>query len=572
MLSLVKRGIGYLIMSLSIKNKLILLAALPVVILGIALTLAVYYEVQLLSRTQLEQSENLLLNERRHEAKSLLQVSVSLVEPLYQQGADKQQAIELLKTINYGEAGYVFGYDEQGIRLFNGTNEKGVGDSFWDLKDANNVYLIRDLISAGKKNGFAEGDHYVTYYFPKLGGDTPLPKLSYSAWFPDWNMMIGTGFYIDEIDAKIAGISEQVDSTMHTVIITFLVIILIASGLIFVAAVLINRSILTPLTKVSDSLGELAQGGGDLTHKLTITDQHETGTLARHVNQLLSSLHTTMSLVRDVTGEVRHQAHDMDSRASQLADITHQQQQETEQIATAATQLSATSADVAQRASEAEQAAQQVDSYSKDAATAVSLSTVRMKELVDEINRASNVIQRVGGDVANIVNVLQVIENIAEQTNLLALNAAIEAARAGEQGRGFAVVADEVRSLASKTQQSTEEIQDMITRLQEGSQSAVDVMSSSIAKSEQTQSQVEQTKNILQAIADSVHTITDVNYQIATAAAQQSQVSQDVSQRVNQISDKTRWLLQSSTDNKNACATLNDRANRLEQLISQFSL
>lgn len=559
-------------MKLSIKQKLLLLSVVPALLLGGLLTLIPVVQVGNLAEQQLKDSEDILLNDRRHEVKALVEMAVSLVKPVYDAGGSMNEAAELLKRLKYGESGYFFGYDADGIRIFNGTAQSGLGDSFWDLKDTNGVYLVRELVAAGKKNQLATGDNFVTYYFPRLGETTSHPKLSYSAYFPKWNLMIGAGFYIDEVQTHLARIEQQVDKTRSAMVSTLVVTCIILIALTLIAGLYIKGSIIKPLNQVTDSIRELAQGKGDLTQKVRVNDEHEIGALAGHVNQLLGFLHQMMLRIRDLTHDIQHETGELENQASELDSIATEQQSNTDQIATAVTEMSATSHNVAENAAGAANAAHQAEEQGAIAGQIVQQGVVSMNELVQEISRASDVTKRVGTDVENIVGLLQIIENIAAQTNLLALNAAIEAARAGEQGRGFAVVADEVRSLASKTQTSTEQIQDMINRLQSGSQSALETMEMSIQKSQETQQRVQDTQQSLEAIASATQTINQMNTEIATAAEEQSQVSADISGRVNEVNDHTRMMVRSSSANRAACEVMNQKTRELNSLVNQFKL
>lgn len=514
----------------------------------------------------------MLVEARKNELKHMIEIAFSTVKPLYDQGASREEAVKLLQRIKFGQDGYLFGYDSDSIQVFLGDKTGKIGQSYKNFQDANGKYAINDLVTAGKNNGLARGDNFVTYHFPRLGESKASPKLSYTMYFPNWDLMVGTGVYIDRIEQQVDVFEQQTSSSGHTLIISVITIAaIVMAGLLFTSIVMI-RSILTPLNEVTQSIKKLSEGNGDLTQRLPVRDKFELGELAASMNAFIQSLHDLIVKVKLVSQDVQAESAGVVERITKIDQLTAMQHTEVEQIAAATTQMSQTAMQVSDNASNAADAAQQADNSGTMALSRVHDSTSEMAHLKQEMERASEVVSEVGVDVENIGSVLQVIESIAEQTNLLALNAAIEAARAGEQGRGFAVVADEVRSLASKTQGSTEQIQLMISKLQTGSRNAVNVMKENITRSIEVETRIRDTATSLEEIASLVTKMTDENSNIASAAQEQSSVGGEISQRVVEMSEQTNELSVLAANNGEAAQRMNQNTRELATTVDQFKV
>ncbi|MGF1753828.1 methyl-accepting chemotaxis protein, partial [Vibrio makurazakiensis] len=333
-----------------------------------------------------------------------------------------------------------------------------------------------------------------------------------------------------------------------------------------------NRFIIKPIQNVEKAMNEIASGDGDLSQRMSVEGDDEIARLSSAFNLFVGKIHVTVEQVIFASNAVRAEMENIKSLTQSVAEFSSNQQQESEVVAAAVHEMQVTSQTVSGNATDAASASSGAHDEVESANATLTQTVGSIEQLGRDIDNASSVVHELDTDVKNIASILDVIKGIAEQTNLLALNAAIEAARAGEQGRGFAVVADEVRALASKTQESTGEIESMIERLEAGAKQAVSVMGESKKSSESTISKAEMAASSLSEIRNSIGLMNDMNTQIATAASQQSNVSEDVNQNVQRIAESTMHMVEMASSAENACMALQEQCESLDTLVSQFEV
>ena len=559
--------IGEIMGNLSLKNKLLLLAVLPLIVLLISFMAGSYYLEKQNQQQNFNEFKTKLIADKQTLLRTEIEIGSKVVQYQLAQG-NEQDAKNALRDLTFGEDGYYFIYDTDGISVFHALLGDAIeGQNKIGMTDPNGKKIVVGLLEQARKGGGS-----FTYHFQKPNTTGLVEKIGYAAMIPGTNWMIGTGTYMDDIEAELVKYQATMERHLSEKMTTLVLISLLLLGLAAAGALYASNNMLKPIKRMVQSLDDIAKGEGDLTRRLEINTHDEIGQLGESFNVFVSKLHSIIAGVVDVTSDVKTASSDINTQTLLIEDKLLKHNHETDLVATAITEMSATSHEVAQNTTQVAVSTQAATKEVANAQDCVDVSLSEVSNLMGEINQAAEQVNSLSEQSKKINSVLSVIGGIAEQTNLLALNAAIEAARAGEQGRGFAVVADEVRSLASRTQDSTLEINEMLSELHNLVTAAVDAMHASQQSCNRSVESSRAISESLGAVTTSVTTINDMSTQIATAATEQSSVTEEINRNVYAIQEIVNELTQSSKTTSSVSQHLAGRGENLGDLVGQFKI
>ncbi|MCI2963308.1 MULTISPECIES: methyl-accepting chemotaxis protein [Shewanella] len=551
---------------LSLRNKLLLLSLFPLILALLILMSVSYYVEQDALAAEVITFKTKLVGERKQQIKEATEIAAGIVN--YQLSLKEQGNVnQALRDIRFGSAGYFFMYDSQGKNIFHALIPSLEGQNKMDMTDPRGTKIIVGLLDAAKR-----GDGSFSYYYQKPNTNEQIEKISYAMMISGTDWMLGTGAYIDDIDAVVeeyrATVTEQMADKSFAILLIALFLTGITGFIIMIAA----HRMVVPIKNMADNLNDIAKGEGDLTKRLAVKGEDEIAQLGRSFNLFVDKLQNIIGDVATATAKVKTAANAIHAQTKVMSSQLVSHNNETDQVVTAITEMSSTANEVAKNTTQVAEATHAATGDVANAQRCVDASLEEIASLMSQINNAAGSIKSLSEQSQKINSVLSVIGGIAEQTNLLALNAAIEAARAGEQGRGFAVVADEVRNLASRTQASTLEINEMLSALHKLVTQAVKAMEESQQSCVRSVDSSRTISDSLGSVTSAVTAINDMSTQIAAAATEQSSVTEEINRNVYAIQEIVNELLHSSEDAARVSLTVSEEGINLGKLVGQFRI
>ncbi|MBB1073413.1 methyl-accepting chemotaxis protein [Rhodoferax sp. 4810] len=503
-----------------------------------------------------------MLTEREAQLQHIVETAYGIIQQYAQLAANQQMTEveaqrlvgEIIRAMRYGDGEYIWVINMEGVALIHPAKPEQEGRNLLGAKDKNGVYMFKEFVRIAQE----DGSGFSSYSWPKPGSEEPVRKVSFLKRFSNWNWIIGTGLYIDDLD-----------KTFYNRILRMVTMNLILFVGLVTFSLLIANTIIRRVEQLRTALIRVQQTH-DLSIRSQVTGKDELGHLGEATDSLINNLQQTIIKIAEVSNQVSSAALQLSAMTEQTNTRMEQQRLDIAQVATAMNEMSCAVQEVASNTNQSAQATQQTDQETTRGLGVVNQTIIAIQNLANGVRDAECAIATLANHSNTIGSVVDTIRGIAEQTNLLALNAAIEAARAGEQGRGFAVVADEVRTLAQRTQQSTQQIQEMISHLQTDTQVAVATMHQECQQADLCVQQIELAGTALNSIQQAVNAIATMNGQIATATDEQTAVAEEINRSLSRIRDSAEETAYSAEQSAQAGESLKELAGQMDHIVANY--
>ena len=527
-----------------------------------AMTIATIGALIILFTVLLIDGKQRMMEDRQNKVRNLVEVALHTAAHFEAQAKAgkiseeeaRKLAMEAIRDMRYDKIEYFWINDLNDLMVMHPIKPELDGKKLDQIKDGNGKFLFQEFNNVVK----SKGSGFVDYLWPKPGADAPVPKISFVTGFQPWGWVIGSGIYIDDVDAKFR--EDAIKLLLWGIGIC---------GFIAISLLMVSRSIIRTL-------------GGDPAAASVITRRIAAGDLSTPVDcppgeNLLADIRAMQETLRTMITTIISNAEHVASAADQLltaseevADRARQQSDAASSMAASVEEMAVSIDQVKENADEAHGISQESSVISEEGAAVIHSAATEMRKISEAVQSSSEIVEDLGRQSDQITSIVNTIREIADQTNLLALNAAIEAARAGEQGRGFAVVADEVRKLAERTSLSTKEIADMVSKIQNGTRSAVSSMQAGVAKVGSGVQLANQAGDSINRIRDGAQRVTFVVNGISDSITEQSMASNDIAQKLETIAQMSEESAIAVRHTADAARRLHSLSGELHEAVARF--
>ncbi|MBF0338971.1 MAG: methyl-accepting chemotaxis protein [Nitrospirae bacterium] len=529
--------------------------SISIATLLIVLIAIVFYFIPLMKKNMVDEKLNSLRNLTDIAYALMVEYNERANKGEFTQEEAQNRAKARIRNIRYMEKEYFWINDMQPKMIMHPIKPELDGKDLSDNKDPNGKRLFIEFVKVCKKDGAG----YVNYMWSKPGSQKPVPKLSYVRLFKPWDWIVGTGVYIDNIDRQMNALKIQI-----------FIGTLVCFGIIIGLSLFIARINTLPIVRGMETMRQVSDG--DLTIDIAVDSTDEIGHLLLAISEMVHRLRDMIATIKISADGIATSSEELSANSRQISGGISEQAGRAAQIATASTEMSQTASDIAQNTSFISESVVTTAKVASEGAAIVHQSVDMVRAIAGTVQESSQFVTSLGERSMKIGDIISVINDIADQTNLLALNAAIEAARAGEQGRGFAVVADEVRKLAERTSKATSEISEMIGSIQKEVKATVNSMNEVTEKVNTGVTHVTKAGDSLRDIVQNVDNLQGLVQSIATATEEMSSVSDTIQKDIEAVANISNEASAGSGQIAQSAADLAQLSIDLQQIIAHFKV